>query len=170
MEQNEQIKMEDQMSFSLNRPINEQILMKAHMNLKLFGPDGKLKDERNVHNTVSSAAKYGTMDQLLATPNNVGYTAKPGWMELGTGSIGATTLGAYISGSRTVLDSKTRSGAVITMICTFIPTVGTGAITEAGIFDVVTQNTQYLWLGANFAVVTKGAGDTLVITWTLTQS
>ena len=45
---------------------------------------------------------------------------------------------------------------------------GTGAITEAGLFNVVTQNTTDLILYADFAVVNKGAGDSLVITWTLT--
>jgi hypothetical protein len=47
---------------------------------------------------------------------------------------------------------------------------GTGAITEAGIFDVVTQNTVNMWCYATFAVINKLATDSLKITWTLTQN
>ena len=54
------------------------------------------------------------------------------------------------------------------MVGTFDAGVGTGAITEAGVFDVVTQNTANMWMSASFAVVNKGASDSLVITWTLT--
>jgi len=46
--------------------------------------------------------------------------------------------------------------------------VGTGAITEAGIFNVVTQNTTDLICVSSFAAVNKGADDSLVITWTVT--
>jgi len=44
--------------------------------------------------------------------------------------------------------------------------VGSGAITEAGIF--VGDNNTSLNYYADFAVVTKGAADTLEITWTVT--
>ena len=47
---------------------------------------------------------------------------------------------------------------------------GTGAITEAGLFDVATQNTVNMWCSASFGVVTKGASDIFKITWTITQN
>jgi hypothetical protein len=91
-------------------------------------------------------------------------------MEVGTGTGGTTKLNTYVAGSRTALDSKTRSDAVVTMICTFGAGVGTGALTEAGIFDVVTQDTVNMWCYATFAAINKAAGDSLVITWTLTYA
>lgn len=165
--QKEQIKISDKMTMDVGKGEHEQIKINANMKLELFDASGNLKAIRNVKNTVTTAAKYGIMDQILASPT---LTAKPGWMELGTGSPAATLLGAYISGSRTALDSKTRSGAVVTMVCTFGAGVGTGAVTEAGVFDVVTQNTVNMWMSASFSVVNKAAGDSLVITWTLTLS
>jgi hypothetical protein len=125
---------------------------------------GNLKEIRKVHNTVTTAGKNGLMDQILGTPT----LAKPGWMELGTGSPAATLLGAYISGSRVALTSKLRTDNVVTMVGDWTAGVGTGAITEAGVFDVVTQNTVNMWMSASFAVVNKGASDSLKITWTLT--
>jgi len=59
---------------------------------------------------------------------------------------------------------------VVTMVGDFAAGVGTGAVTEAGIFDVVTQNTVNMWVSASFSVVNKGALDTLSISWTLTFS
>ena len=137
---------------------------RANAVLRLLGPDGMVKLEREVHNTVTTAGKNGSADQMLAAPT----LPKPGWCELGTGTGGTTLLNAYIVGSRTAFTSKTRSGAVVTMVTDFAAGVGTGAITEAGIFDVVTQNTVNMWLYATFAVINKAAGDTLQITWTFT--
>jgi hypothetical protein len=132
----------------------------------LYGPDGKIKTVRRVHNTVKDAGKYGAADQLLASPT----LAKPGWMELGTGSPAATLLGAYIASSRVALTSKLRTNAVVTMVGDWAANVGTGAITEAGLFDVATQNTVNMWLSASFSVINKGAADTFQITWTLTYA
>ena len=135
-----------------------------NMVLELFDDRGNLKDTRKIHNTVTTAGKNGLADQALATPT----LAKPGWMELGTGTGGTTLLNAYVAGSRVALTSKLRSGAVVTMVGDFAAGVGTGAITEAGIFDVVTQNTAYMWCYSSFTVINKAAGDSLKITWTLT--
>jgi len=144
------------------------VLLRGIMNAVLCGPDGTIKARREVHNTVTTLCHIMAADQLLAAPAVV----KPGWMEVGTGSgqtAADSILDAYIVGSRTALDSKTRgANAIITMVCTFAVGVGTGAITEAGVFNVVTQNTTDLLLYSSFAVVNKGAGDSMIVTWTLT--
>jgi hypothetical protein len=132
--------------------------------IKLFGPDGKQKDERRIHNTVKDAGKYGAAAQILATPALV----KPGWMELGISTPGATLLGSHIAGSRVALTSKTRTNAIVTMVGDWIAGVGTGAITEAGVFDVVTENTVNMWLCTSFDVINKGDLDTLSVNWALT--
>jgi len=106
------------------------------------------------------------MDQILASPS----LPKIGWMELGTGTGGTTTLSAYISGSRTAFTSKLRSGAVVTVVADFAAGVGTGSITEAGMFDVVTQNTANMWTYATFTAIPKASTDTLKMTWTITGS
>ena len=167
MEQKDQLRINDVISICMGKNIHDQINAAHHMDLRLFDEKGRVRERRSVYNTVTTAAKYGIMDQILATPT---LTNKPGWMELGTGTPGTTLLGAYVSGSRTVLDSKLRSNAIVTMICTFPAGVGTGALTEAGIFDVVTQNTVNMWMSASYAVVNKLSTDSIVISWTLTQS
>lgn len=146
--------------------MNDTFKLKGKLNLTLLDSEGNVKQVVETENTVTTVGKYLIADQLLASPS----LAKPGWMEVGTGTGGTTTLNAYVSGSRTALDSKTRNNAVVTMVCTFGAGVGTGALTEAGIFNVVTQNTADMLCYATFSTINKAAGDSLVITWTLTVS
>ena len=54
------------------------------------------------------------------------------------------------------------------MVTTFAAGVGTGAITEAGVFNVETEDTADMILYTDFGVITKAATDSLTITWTLT--
>lgn len=141
----------------------EEITLKNNVHIILRSPDGNIKHE-SVHNTVTTAGKNGIADQLLTTPT----LPKPGWMAIGTGTPASTLLGAEID--RNALTSKTRSGNVVTMIADWAAGDGTGTITEAGIFDVVTANTINMWASASFSAILKGVADTLQITWTLTVS
>jgi len=139
----------------------EEIKLKANVHIILRSPDGRIKHE-SVHNTVTTAGKNGIADQILTTPT----LPKPGWMAIGTGSPGATLLGAEID--RNALTSKTRSGAIVTMIGDWAAGDGTGTLTEAGIFDASSNGN--MWMSASFSALVKGAADTLQITWTLTVS
>jgi len=159
-------KLTDKISIEMNKGFTGEFNPTFNMVLELFDEAGNLKDTRRVHNTVTQAGKNGLMDQMMATPS----LAKAGWMELGTGMGGTTTLNAYIAGSRVALTSKLRSTNVVTMVGDFGAGVGTGAVTEAGIFDVVTQNTVNMWCYSSFTVINKAAGDSLKITWTLTAA
>lgn len=130
--------------------------------VKLFGPDGNLKDERIFHNTVTTAGKNGAADQILASPT----LGKPTHMAIGTGTPTGTALQTELD--RNALTSKTRSNAVVTMVGDWAAGDGTGAITEAGVFDA--SSTGNMWMSASFSVINKAAADTLSISWTLTFS
>jgi hypothetical protein len=145
--------------------IEDNLILKTNVRLELFDKDKNLKDIVRAHNTVTLAGKYGIMDQILTTTS----LAKPGWMELGTGTGGSNVLQSYIAGSRTALDSKTRINDVVTMICTFPAGVGAGLLKEAGVFDIATANTPNMWMYVNFTATNKLPTDILIATWTLTQ-
>lgn len=133
----------------------------GYVTLVLRGPDGKVKQQETA-NTVSSAGKNGLADQALLSPT----LNKPTHMAVGTGTPSATALGTELD--RNALTSKTRSTNVVTMVGDWAAGDGTGAITEAGVFDAA--STGNMWLSASFSVISKGALDTLGITWTLTVS
>lgn len=161
------LKISDKRSMMIGKGFFGQLNLEGHIKLRLFDENGNLKDIREGKNTVTVLALALMADTMAETP----AIATPGWMEVGTGSgqdTNDSTLATYIAGSRTVLDSAVQAAAVCTYICTFPAGTGTGAITEAGLFNVVTQNTTDLILYDDFTVINKGAGDALVITWTLT--
>jgi hypothetical protein len=91
-------------------------------------------------------------------------------MAIGTGSTAAaasqTALGS--ESARTGLTSTTVSGADIVYVDTFAAGTGTGAITEAGIFNANSGGT--MLCRTVFSVVNKGASDAMTITWTVTVS
>lgn len=156
----------DKIVTEMGKGQTDKVLLTPNMTIELFDERGNIKDVRLIHNTVTTVGKNGIADQLLATPT----VAKPGWMELGEGTPSTTLLGDYIVGSRVAVTSKLRTDNVITMVGDWGTGVGTGAITEAGIFNIVTQNTAAMYCSAVFDVVNKGAGDVLKITWTITIS
>jgi hypothetical protein len=139
-----------------------------------FKITGRLIIEKNgevvqeVDNLVVTAGKNWVIDRM-ADANTVMTH-----MELGTGTtaaaVGDTTLGAIISSSRTALTTSggTTSGTSITYACTFASGTGTGAVTEAGIFDATTGGD--MLARTVFDVVNKGASDSMTITWTVTIS
>jgi hypothetical protein len=139
--------------------------LNCNMHLALYDELGKLKDEVTLHNTATTGGKQG-VSALIASG-----TLKPAWMAVGTGSptgTGATDkLGTEVA--RVAVDSKTTTNAICTIVATFPAGTATGTLTEAGLFDVVTANTTVMWASGTFSQV-KGAGDSLVITWTLTIS
>lgn len=142
--------------------MKETFSIKGHLQIRLLDKDGKLKKEVSIHNAVKNAGLYGILDQVLASPT----LSKVSHMAIGTGTPGATTLGTELD--RNALSSKTRNNAVLTMVASWAAGDGTGAITEAGLFDDDASGN--MWCSSTFDVINKGASDSLQITWTLTIS
>lgn len=123
---------------------------------------GNVKQTETYHNTVTTAGKNMVADRILASPT----LGVPTHMGIGTGTGGTTTLTTELD--RNALTTKTRSGAVVTMVGDWAAADGTGAITEAGVFDASTAGNMHLY--ASFSVINKASTDTLSISWTLTIS
>ena len=91
-------------------------------------------------------------------------------MAIGTGSTAAAVGNAALGSEadRNALASTAVSGATITYVATFSEGIGTGAITEAGLFNA--SSSGVMLCRTVFAVVNKGASDSMTITWTVTVS
>ena len=131
------------------------------------GPDGELRRRLEVPNLITTIGRAAIMEQLLGSPAG---STKPTHMAVGSGAVapalGDTALGTELG--RVALTSKTRATNVLTMVANFPAGTGTGAITEAGLFDAASAGG--LDARATFAVINKGALDTLALTWTWTQT
>jgi len=146
--------------------MNDNSYLKANCFIELYSSNNEKTDYRYIHNAVMQKGKADIANRL-----STNVTAPTmGWMELGTGSYTTSLLGSYIAGSRVAFTTLTQTSAVLTAVGDWAAGTGTGAITEAGTFNVETENTGTMWMASSFAVINKTTGDSLRITWTLTIS
>lgn len=131
---------------------------------KLWTPDGALKQELETPNLITTVGRNGIIERLDSSPS----FGVPTHMAIGTGgggpAAGDTALTTELD--RNALTSNTSSANVLTMVGDWAAGDGTGAITEAGIFNA--SSGPSLYARAVFSVINKAAGDTLSITWTFT--
>lgn len=145
------------------------ILATGHVSIALKGPDGTIKDWQTVNNLVVTAGRYHIADQM-ADQGEAGMSH----MAIGTGTTAAaptdTALETEID--RNALTSVTQGNDTdankVTYIGDWAAGDGTGAITEAAIFNSAAAGT--MLCRTVFEVKNKGAGDTLTLTWVLTFS
>jgi len=89
---------------------------------------------------------------------------------IGTGTATAvvanTTLATELV--RVALTSTTVTANAIAYVATYAAGTGTGAVTEAGMFDASSGGD--MLCRTVFSVINKGADDSMTITWTVTVS
>lgn len=146
--------------------INESIKIRGDLNIVLKDENGNIKDQREETNlVVNSGLAFITSRMADAADSVMSH------MAVGSDSTavaaGDTDLGSIL-GSREALDSTTDSGSSITYVASFEAGDGTGAITEAGIFNASSAGT--MLCRTVFSTVNKGANDSMTITWTITLS
>lgn len=147
--------------------LNEKLKMTGDVSLVLRGPDGSVKDAREIKNLVVNAGLAFVISRMVGTSKAV-----MSHMGLGSGTTAAaagdTDLGSQL-GSREALDSTTISGTnneKVIYEASFEAGDATGAVTEAGIFNASSAGD--MLCRTVFAVVNKGANDSLTVTWTIT--
>lgn len=134
---------------------------------------GKLKIELNggaiheVKNLVVTVGKEWIAQRMQGTSVTVMTH-----MAIGTDTTGAaagnTALGTEIARNALATSGGTVVGNKISFATTYAAGTGTGAITEAGIFNANSAGT--MLARTVFAVVNKGASDSMTITWDITVS
>jgi hypothetical protein len=144
---------------------NDAIKMTGNLKLVLTDENGNIKQEEEVKNLVVTAGK-GFIASRMKDATATAMTH----MEVGTSStaaaVGDTTLVAAVASSRTTLTSTTVTTNSVAYVCSFAAGTGTGALTEAGLFNAASAGT--MLCRTVFSVINKGAADTLGITWTVT--
>ena len=147
--------------------IIDNMKAKGRLNIVLKDQDGNVKDQREVDNLVVTSG----LEWIAARMYDTGIPTEMSHMAVGSGTTAAAagdTDLESILGSREALDSTTVSTNTVQYVSSFEAGDGTGAVTEAGIFNAATSGT--MLCRTVFDVVNKGANDTLSITWTITIS
>ena len=144
--------------------LNDQLKVTGDVVVEIIGVDGQIKDRREIKNLVVATGKTFIASRMVGTPTVMSH------MAVGSGSTAAATGDTALGSSlgRVALSSATSSGAVVTYVATFPAGTGTGAVAEAGVFNDVSAGT--MLCRTVFAVVNKGADDSMSITWAITVS
>ena len=137
--------------------------VKGRLSVVLRDADGNVKQSQDIPNLVVNSGLAFIASRMKDTTD-----AAMSHMAVGSGTTAAaagdTALETQI-GSRVSLTSTTVTANAIAYVATFAAGTGTGAITEAGIFNADTSGT--MLCRTVFSVVNKGSDDTLQITWTI---
>jgi hypothetical protein len=145
----------------------EALKASGALRIVVTSAEGQVKEDVQVKNLVVNTG----LNYIVSRMKDTSATAMS-HMELGTGTTAAnaadTTLGTAISGSRTSLTSTTVTSNTITYVASFAAGTGTGAVTEAGIFNASSAGT--MLCRTVFPVVNKQSGDSMTVTWTITVS
>ncbi|KKN11733.1 hypothetical protein LCGC14_1023610 [marine sediment metagenome] len=137
--------------------------IRGECHIVLTHPDGS-KEERLLINTVTELMDAHVADQMSDSGD-----AGIGWIAVGTGTgQGSASTGLATSLDRNALTSTTQGAGGadndVIYVGDWAAGDGTGSITEAGVF--LSDNNTTMMLYSSFSVITKGASDTLSVTWT----
>ena len=136
---------------------------KGALSIVVKDSNGDLKQELNVTNlVVDTGLAYIASRMKDATATAMSH------MAIGSGTndpaAGDTALQTELG--RVALNSTTVTNNSVAYVASFPAGTGTGAVTEAGIFNASSGGT--MLCRTEFAVINKAAGDSMTITWTVT--
>jgi hypothetical protein len=153
--------------------LQENLKMVGELTIQVFNENGDLKSATKVPNLVVTNGKNYIASRMVGTAATV-----LSHMAIGTGTsspaIGDTNLGTEAYRSSITLTNP-NGGNTIVSTATFGAGNGTGAITEAAIFNYGTYaasptSGQYMLCRTTFPAVNKASGDSIAISWTVTVS
>ena len=136
---------------------------KGTLGIVLTDENGNLKQELNVTNlVVDTGLAYIASRMKDATATAMTH------MAIGSGTTDPAPADTALQTQlgRVSLTSTTVTGNSVAYIASFAAGTGTGAVTEAGIFNASSGGT--MLCRTEFAVINKAAGDSMTITWTVT--
>jgi hypothetical protein len=145
--------------------ISENLKLKGRVALELRDSNGNLKQKQEINNLVVDTGLDFIASRMVGTADAV-----MSHMAIGSGTASAAagdlTLGTELG--RVSITAGTATDNVATYVATFGAGVGTGAITEAGLFNDGSAGD--MLCRTVFDVANKATDDTLSITWAVTIS
>lgn len=175
MDLNEKLDQPDKLYIGMIKGICDKFGMKSGPKLLFFDKDPRFfkdakmtRDPIEIPNTITVLG-----DEMVADKMSGGSPTLPSHIAVGTGTPSPNTSAATALGTelaRVALDSTAQGTGAddndVIWTATFPAGTGTGALTEAGVFNAASVGTMFCF--ATFGVVTKAAADVIVFVWTLT--
>ncbi|OHE77801.1 MAG: hypothetical protein A3F67_08120 [Verrucomicrobia bacterium RIFCSPHIGHO2_12_FULL_41_10] len=149
--------------------MQENVKISGNVAFKLVDENGNIKEQFDHNLVVDTGLAYIASRMKDATATAMSH------MAIGTSSTAAAdaqtaliTEAARVAFTSSTIVTTTVTNDSVQYVGTFGAGVGTGAITEAGIFNAATVGT--MLSRTVFSVINKGASDSLTITWTVTAA
>ena len=141
--------------------LNELFKLTGQVHVTVTNEHGEVVEQRAA-NLVVTTGKNFTASRMVGVASNV-----MSHMALGSNNTAAAVGDTALLGElgRVALTASSATN-VVTYTATFGVGVATGGVQEAGIFNASSAGT--MLCRVVFAVVNKGANDTIAITWTVT--
>ena len=142
---------------------SDELKIKGRLVVERFDTDGESVEIREIDNLVVQTGKVFIAERILLPTADV-----MSHMAVGIGTIipVSTNVGLTSEIARVSISAAANADNVITYVGVFPAGVGTGPITEAGIFNAAVDGT--MLSHTTFAVVNKGENDSVSITWSIT--
>lgn len=138
--------------------------IQGHVNILHYNEKNELIKEYSFKNLVVTTGLNWITDRL-----NTPAPAVMNYIAVGTDNTlpaaNQTTLVSEIYRESVAISGGTVSNNTLLFTITLGPGEGTGALQEAGIFDLASAGT--MLSRVTYPVINKGAGDTIAISWTI---
>jgi hypothetical protein len=145
----------------------EVLKVTGEMYIKVFNSEGELKEKIHVPNLVVTSGREWIASRITATPDTA-------MTSIALGSDNTTPVVSDLALTteldRANITSQIAVNNITTYESTFAAGVGTGAITEAGIFNSTAASSGTMLCRTIFNVVNKSATDIMTISWSITIS
>lgn len=141
----------------------DNLSVKGKLDIILRNANGEIVEERHIPNLVVT-----TGNNFIASRMKDATATVMSHMAVGTNatSPSATDTALGTESARVALTSTTVTTNSVAYVATYPAGTGTAALTEAGLFNASSSGT--MLARTTYAVINKGAADTLTITWTIT--
>lgn len=145
--------------------LKEELGIRGELTIVVRDKNNNIKQAIHVPNLVVTAGKQYIASRMAGNSATV-----MSHMAIGEGAAipvaGDTSLGTELG--RSALTTFSATSNTVTATANFAAGVGTGSITEAGIFNATPAGT--MLCRTTFPVVNKAAGDAIAISWVITIS
>jgi hypothetical protein len=144
--------------------LQDTLKVTGAVSIVVTNKDGQVVDQRTIPNLVVNSGKAFIASAMKQAPTFMSHLAIGS--DNSTAAAAQANLGAELG--RVALTSTTVTDNKVTYVGTLAAGVGTGAVTEAGIFNSNVAGT--MLCRTVFPVVNKGADDSISISWEITIS
>lgn len=145
--------------------VNDQVKLTGELHVVVTGQDGIVKEDITIPNLVVTTGKNFIASRMTGSASNV-----MSHMAIGSGTVdpvaGDVALGTELGRVALTTAGGVATNATVEYVGSFPAGTGTGAVTEAGIFNASSAGT--MLCRTKFPVVNKDVNDSIAITWRVT--